>query len=187
MAKKNRVDCHQMLDIISSVLEAQYISVDQNFMVETNTGGKCGSMQCQIDTKNEETLLCKFDQSGNNHKLFPYFKEVHGMVSMCDYILFVEDNNELVAFSIDLKDTIISPKQQTLIAKTFAEFIVNRIKVILGEASFPKPVRFRQIGIKTSCDKMTTKGYEKLVYDDDDYLVLPDYHHFYTRLLMDLK
>ena len=175
-----------MLDIIRSVVKDKYVPANQHHMVETNTGGRLGSMQCQIDTHHEETLLCKFDQGGENCQLFPYFQEVDGMVSMCDYILFVEDRDELFAFSVDLKDTVNSPKQQTLIAKSFAEFIVNRVKTVFGKEAFHKPVSYRQIGAKSTCDKMTTKGYENQAYDDDGYLVLPDYHHFYTRLLMDL-
>jgi hypothetical protein len=187
MAKKTNVNRRQMLDIISNVIQRKHISIDQQYMVEATTKGRKGSMKCQIDTNKEETLLCKFDQGGKNHILFPYYNpNVSGMISMCDYILFVEDDREVFAFSIDLKDTNNSPKQQTYIAQTFVEFIINRIKAVIGENNFPKPVRYRQIGIKTTCDKMTTKGYEGLSYDEDNYLVIPDCHHFYTRLYMDL-
>ena len=58
---------------------------------------------------------------------------------------------------------------------------------IVGEDVFSKPVRYRQIGVKTTCHKMPTMGYAKLAYDKDDYLVLPDYRHFYTRLMMDTE
>ena len=186
MAKKNRPNPRQMLDIIRSVVEDKYIPSDQSNMVEYKTGGRIGSMRCQIDTHHEEILLCKFDQGSKNYLLFPYFQQKPGMVSMCDYLLFAEDDEELVVFSVDLKDTIDSPKQQTLLAKTFAEFILNRIKAVFWEEGFPKQVRYRQIGIKTTCRKMTTKGYDKLKYDKDDYLVLLDYHRLYTRQLMEL-
>ena len=187
MAKKTKVNRRQMLDIISNVIQSKYISSDQQYMVESNTKGRKGSMKCQINTNKEETLLCQFDLGGKNHNLFPYYNQkVSGMVSMCDYILFVENDREVFAFSIDLKDTNNSPKQQTLVAQTFAEFIVNRIKAVIGDNNFPKPVKYRQIGIKTTCDKMTTKGYANQAYDAEGYLVLPDYRHFYTRLLMDL-
>ena len=175
-----------MLDIIRSVVKSKYIPADQTCMVENNSGGKKGNMKCQIDTYKEEVLLCRFDQGSNNYLLFPYFQQSEGMVSMCDYIMFVEDNKKLFAFSIDLKDSTNGPKQQTIYAQTFAEFIVNRIRAVFGEADFPKPVEYRQVGIKTTCDKMTTMGYARLAYDSDGYLVLPDYHHFYTRQLMDI-
>lgn len=174
-----------MLDIIRSVVKNKHIPTDQTCMVENKTGGKKGSMKCQIDTDKEEVLLCRFDQGGNNYQLFPYFQQVDGVVSMCDYILFVEDDKNLFTFSIDLKDSANGPKQQTIYAHTFAEFIINRIRAVFGATKFPKPVEYRQIGIKTTCDKMTTMGYTRLTYDNDGYLVLPDYHHFFTRLLMD--
>lgn len=143
-------------------------------------------MSCHICAKQEEVLLCKFDQGAENYQFFPYFKQEPGMVSMCDYVLFAEDDDELVVFSVDLKDTADSPKRQTLLSKTFAEFIVNRIKSAFGDEAFPKQVRYRQVGVKTTCRKTVTKGYEKLKYDEDDYLVLLDYHYFYTRQLMEL-
>lgn len=185
MAKKSKANTRQMLDVISGVVINKHIPSDQTRMVEHNTGGRKGSVQCQIDKGKEEILLCRFDQRSKNYQLFPYFQQVEGMVSMCDYILFVEDDKNLFAFSIDLKDTADSPKPQTIYARTFAEFIVNRIRAVWGMKNFPKPVEYRQVGIKTTCDKMTTMGYARLAYDADGYLVLPDYHHFYTRLLMD--
>lgn len=187
MVKKADINNHQMLDIIRSVVKDRNIPDDQQHMVEKKTNGRLGSMSCQINTLNEEVLLCTFDEGAHNYKQFPYFQQVHGMVSMCDYILFVEDEKELVAFSIDLKDSTDGPKPQTLRSKTFAEFIVNRIKVVVGEKFFSKSVRYRQIGVKTTCHKMTTMGYAELAYDKDDYLVLPDYRHFYTRLMMDTE
>ena len=175
-----------MLDVVQNVIREQYIPADQNHMIEIDTKGRKGKMMCQIDRYKEETLLCNFDQRGNNKLLFPYFQEEHGFVSMCDYILFVEDRQSLFIFLIDLKDTSDSPKQQTGIAQTFAEFIVRRITEIKGKEAFPKQIEYRRIGCKTTNARLTTKGYSKLAYDEDGYLVIPDYHHFYTRWLMDL-
>lgn len=186
MASKNNVKPRLMLDVIASVIKSKFIPADQTKMVELNTKGRKGSMECKIYTKNEELLLCSFDERGNNYRHFPYFIQEEGMVSMCDYILFVEDTNNLFVFSIDLKDSNNGPREQTLRAKTFAKFIINRIQVIKGKDRFPKDVHFRQIGIKTTQQKMTTKGYEQS-YDSEGYLLLPDYHTFYTRWLMNLE
>lgn len=175
-----------MLNVIQNVIRSKYIPADQNHMVETNTHGRKGTMTCQIDCNKEETLLCSFDQRGHNNLLFPYFNEKHGFVSMCDYILFAEDHKNLFIFLIDMKDTSDSPKQQTGIAQTFAEFIISRITEIKGKDAFPKHVEYRRVGCKTAKTRLTTKGYSKLTYDVDGYIVLPDYHHFYTRWLMDL-
>lgn len=186
MAKKNNINPRQMLDVIASVIKDKYIPADQTKMIELNTKGRKGSMACRICTKDEEVLLCTFDERGNNYRHFPYFFQEEGMVCMCDYILFVEDANNLFVFSIDLKDSTSGPRQQTLRTKAFAEFIINRIRVVKGKDSFPKDVQYRQIGIKTTQQKMTTKGYEEL-YDSEGYRLLPDYHNFYTRWLMDLQ
>ena len=186
MATTKNQNKRLMLDVIQSVIRDKHIPTDQNNMVEVKTNGRLGSMTCHIDCKDEEVLLCSFDERCNNSLQFPYFKEVHGMVSMCDYIVFVEDDNSLFVFLVDLKDSANSAKEQTCIAKTFAEFIVNRITEIFGAQSFYKPVQYRKIGVKSTNCKTTTKAYEKEAYDSDDYLVLLDYHHFYTRRLMDL-
>lgn len=186
MAKKNKKNLRLMLDVISSVIKSKFIPAEQIKMVESSTHGKKGAMECVICNKEEETLLCSFDQKGNNKSLFPYFNETDGMVSMCDYILFAEDSGGLYVFSIDLKDTTISPKKQTIIGNSFAKFIINRICAIKEKSVFPKPVRFAQIGIKTTCEKQTTKSFEEMAYDSDYYMVLPDYHKFYTRKLIDL-
>lgn len=186
MARANNVNQRQMLDVIARVIKGKHVAPDQTKMEERKTGGRKGSMECKIDTKDEETLLCTFDERGNNYRHFPYFLQEEGMVCMCDYILFVEDAEKLFVFSIDLKDSTSAPKQQTLRTKPFAEFIINRIRAVKGVESFPKEVQFRQIGIKTTQQKMTTKGYEQ-GYDGDGYLLLPDYHHFYTRWLMELE
>lgn len=175
-----------MLDVIHSVIKDEFIPSDQTNMIEDKTNGRLGSMKCQIDCGNEEVLLCSFDRRNNNNTLFPYFNEVEGFVSMCDYILFVEDETNLFVFLVDLKDSTVSAKYQTCIAKAFAEFIVNRIIAIKGRQQFNKVVQYRMIGVKTTNSKMTTKGYENLAYDLDGYLVLPDFHHFYARRLMDI-
>lgn len=186
MGMRTDADSRIMLDIIQQVIRGKYIPTDQDSMVETNTSGRVGSMSCQIIRKNVETLLCSFDQRGRNSELFPYFEEHHGFVSMCDYILFAEDKQNLFVFLIDLKDSTNGPKAQTGIAQTFAEFIVRRITEIRGTAAFPKPVVYRRIGVKTTNAKMTTKGYASLEYDEERYLVLPDFHRFYAQWLMEV-
>lgn len=186
MARTNNVNPRLMLDVIASVIKDKYIPADQTKMVEFNTRGKNGSMVCRICVKDEEVLLCAFDERGNNYRHFPYFLQEEGMVCMCDYILFVEDANSLFVFSIDLKDSTSGPRQQTLRSKAFAEFIINRIRVVKGKDRFPKDIQYRQIGIKTTQQKMTTKGFEES-YDPEGYLLLPDYHRFYTRWLMNLQ
>lgn len=175
-----------MLDIIKQVIRNSYIPSNQLEMVEIDTNGKRGKMLCRICFKDDEFLLCGFDRKGDNHLLFPYFNEKKGFVSMCDYILFVEDDENLFIFLIELKDSNHGPKKQTRISQTFAEFLIRRIRVIYGEDQFPKHVEYRSVGIKSGCLKMKTKGYEALAYDKNGYVVLPDYHSFFIRRMKEL-
>ncbi len=177
-----------MLDAIQQAIVKNYIPADQFTMIATNTHGKTGEISCRICTsKNEQILLCNFDQEGENYRLFPYFQEKQGLVSMCDYILFVEYDDIMFIFLIELKDSAHHSKKQTIISQTFAEFLINRIQAISDEACFSKPVEFRKIGIKSGCSKMTTKGYATLTYDRDGYTVLPDYHKFYIKKMKNLE
>ncbi len=188
MAREQKSERRDMLNILEEVIEREFIPANQDVMEESGTSGRIGQMECHLsyDNRTEQTLLCKFDKAENNKVLFPYFREVHGFLGMCDYILFVEDVDNLFVFMIDLKDSANSAKHQATYAQTFAEFIINRIKTIKGEEAFPKPVSYRKIGVKTTCAKCTSKQYARLCYDEDNYLVLPNYHEFRTRLLMDL-
>lgn len=182
----SKIANRKMLDVIGRVIRPSYISGIQDVMVEKKTYGRKGRMECKICTHHEEVLLCSFDRKDENYKTFPYFLEVDGMVSMCDYCLFVEDSTGLYVFSVELKDSTNGPKKQTLRGKVFAEFIINRIRAIKGEKAFPKEVHYGQVGIKTTCEKMTTKGYDEMGFDDDGYILWPDYHSLYTRRLIDL-
>lgn len=175
-----------MLDDIQRYIRVEYIPEDQFTMIAKDTNGRRGNMLCKIYPKDEEILLCSFDQEGDNCVLFPYFKEERGLVSMCDYILFVEDDEKMFVFLIELKDTAHRSKRQTCISQTFAEFLIKRIMVIKDETCFSKPVEYRKIGIKSTCSKMTTKGYETMIYDKDGYTVLPDYHRFYIKRMKEL-
>ena len=171
-----------LLDAIQQAIKDEFIPENQYDMVANNTNGKLGKMSCHICTsKSEEILLMSFDKEGDNSKLFPYFKEEQGLVSMCDYILFVEDNSNMFVFVIEMKDSAHRSKRQAMISQPFAEFLINRIKAISGINSPSKHVEYRKIGIKSGCSKMTTKGYASLAYDKDSYLVLPDYRTFYTK------
>lgn len=176
-----------MLDDIRNAIKEQYIPDNQSYLIEKDTHGRKGQMECRIcSTKDEEILLCRFDQGGDNCKLFPYFNEEHGLVSMCDYILFVEDDKSLFVFLIELKDSAHSPQKQTTIAQTFAEFLVKRIETINDKYSIIKPVSYRKVGIKSRRSKITTKGHANLTYNKNNYVVLPDCHKFYIKQMKEL-
>lgn len=184
---KTSSNCRVMLDAIKQAIKSSFIPCEQQKMFADDTTGKQGNMECRIcESNNEETLLCSFDKGGDNYLLFPYFKEEHGLVSMCDYILFAEDDKSLFVFLIELKDSIHRAKRQTQIAQSFAEFLVKRIKETIGDTHFAKYVEYRKVGVKTTRSKMTTKGYYKLAYDPDGYAVLPDYHKFYVKRMKEL-
>lgn len=187
MSTTNNRSDRVLLDAIRQAIRGDFIPENQYDMIAEDTNGKAGTMSCHIcDSYEDEILLCSFDKEGGNSKLFPYFQEEQGLLSMCDYILFVEDDNKMFVFLVELKDSSHHSKKQTLIAQSFAEFLVSRIKAIRDEALFSKDIEYRKIDVKSRCSKMTTKGYASLSYDPDGYTVLPDYHKFYIKQLKEL-
>lgn len=183
----NNYNNRVMLDAIHQAIKDKFIPENQLDMVANNTNGRHGMMSCHIcASKGEEILLMAFDQEGDNCKLFPYFQEKPGLVSMCDYILFVEDNDKVFVFVIEMKDSSHRSKKQAMMSQPFAEFLVNRIKATSDKHRFSKPVEYRKIGIKSGCSKMTTKGYDTSSYDEDGFTVLLDHHKFYIRRLKEL-
>ena len=176
-----------ILDAIHQSIRADFIPEDQLSMLAKHTNGVLGSMSCRICTsKGEEILLCSFDKEGDNYMLFPYFQEEEGLVSMCDYILFVEDEKTLFVFLVELKDSSHRSKKQVLLSQPFAEFLVNRVKAANSNVLFCKDIEYRKIGVKSKCYKMTTRGHASLAYDKDGFAILPDYHNFYIKWLKEL-
>ena len=110
-----------VLDAIHQAIKDEFIPENQLDMVANNTNGKLGKMSCRIcASRGEEILLMAFDQEGDNCKLFPYLQEKPGLMSMCDYILFVEDDKSLFVFVIEMKDSSHRSRKQTMISQPFA-------------------------------------------------------------------
>lgn len=174
-----------MLDIISNSLRDWGYSANQNRMEENSTDDKGNPVHtvCEIfDDKNTAHLLYTFDLKADNKKNFPYFEEKRDMVSMNDYLLFVEDAVKLYVFTIEMK-TASSPMRQTRIGETFSRFVIERIHA--ANARFNKPVEFRKVGVKESFTSRPGTRFPIYLYDSDRYALLPLKSKFLTRLMMD--
>lgn len=165
-----------MLDHIKESIKNCYFPADQKYMTERIVVGSTPkTMSCEIfPYKDQEYLLCQFDKQGNNCDIFPFFRpEVDGLVSMCDYTLFVEENQRLIVLLLELKHNA-SPRRQVEINESFGRFICERLKVIFED--FDKPLVYRKIGIKERYNPLHgTQGYV-FSFDDNGYTVLPNPH-----------
>ncbi len=93
-----------------------------------------------LDEKNEKrfpktylktvgkTILYKFD---DDPKLLNFFKDIKNVKSMADYVLFVEKNDRVFAFIIELSCSRYKDYQQES-TRIFVDFIINTCQRVLN-------------------------------------------------------
>lgn len=172
-----------MIESLAAAIDPSFIPTDQSWLRESIVVGRTPlTMECEIHPdKGQSHLLCQFDRGGENNKLFPYFNfDVDGLVSMCDYVLFVEEPSRLLVLLLELKHNA-SPVRQLNISKPFGEFICERLKAL--SIDFNKPCIYRKIGIRQSYNpKHATKDYH-FEFDKDDYALLPNPYELLLRMI----
>lgn len=172
-----------MIDHLMEAINLSFIPKDQNWLRESVVIGRTPkSMDCEIQPdKSQSFLLCQFDRSGLNNKLFPFFNpKIDGLVSMCDYILFVEEPHRLLVLLLELKLSD-SPLRQLNISQPFGCFLCERIRVLFDD--FSKPFVFRKIGIQQRYNpKHTTQDY-RFEFDDNGFALLPNPNELLLRMV----
>ena len=172
-----------IIECLKTAINPSFVPSDQNWLRESIVVGKTPlTMACEIHPyKDQQHLLCQFDRSGANNTLFPYFNpKVDGLVSMCDYILFVEEPRRILVLLLELKHSA-SPIQQLNVSLPFGKFICDRLKVLFGD--FGKPFVFRKIGIKQMYNpKHVTQEY-RFEFNGDDFALLPNPHEMLLKMI----
>lgn len=166
----------RMLNHIKESIKNNYVPLDQKYMTESFViGSVIKTMSCEIfPDKNQEHLLCQFDKQGLNSNNFPYYNPVvDGLVSMCDYILFVEENDRMLVLMLELKHNE-SPRRQVEINESFGRFICERLKVIFND--FDKPIVYRKIGVKEKYNPLHSTQEYVFFFDKQGYAQLPNPH-----------
>ena len=164
----------RMLNHILESIKDCCFSANQKFMTESFMIGKTlRTMSCEIfPKKDQEYLLCQFDRRGHNCDNFPYFREeVDGFVSMCDYTLFVEEDNRLIVLLLELKHDS-SPRRQVEINESFGRFICERLKVLFDD--FDKTLVYKKIGIRERYNPLHGTQDYVFSFDEKGYTVLPN-------------
>lgn len=176
----------ELLDILRESISSEYVSQDQCKMIEDIMEGKrTRTMCCQILSKpRQEYLLCKFDCKGGNNRLFPFFNpKVAGLVSMCDYFLFLEESTRLIILLLELKSSSC-PKSQLEISESFGQFLQARLQSIFP-AFKSKQILIKKIGIKESYNYK--HGPQGFVYsfDEKGYALLPNPKKLFLAMVSD--
>lgn len=176
----------QILDCLKASINSKFIPNNQKWMSESfRINGVPKEMKCEIcsEKRGQEWLLVSFDLKGNNKELFPYFNENPGLVSMCDYFVFIEQSQRLTVVAVELKHHLDSPETQIYVNIPFARFIIERIKEISPKIFKDVVIQYRGIGVKQSYkSKPFTKGYS-LSYNEKDYALLPNPKKMYLTLV----
>lgn len=163
-----------MIERLKEAIKPSCIPNDQGYMIESIVVGKTPlTMHTEIVcNKNQEYLLCQFDKQGFNNQLFPYFNPgIDGLVCMCDYILFVEENARFLVLLLELKHRS-SPKRQLDVSEPFGLFIYNRLRVLFDD--FDKKPIIRKIGVKESYNPMHSTQDYRFDFDDEGFALLPN-------------
>ena len=123
--------------------------------------GRRFTMKCEINHKNNEYELYKFDK--NNIELFPYFSDVPNLKKMNDYVLVFEKKRIVNILLIELKKSHGLPYKKQLIAgESFVRFLIhsyNRIK-LENDKIKETSINFKKIRVidEKSNKKRPTKG-----------------------------
>lgn len=173
----------EMIDCLIASIDSSFVPPEQKWLHESIVVGSTTlSMDCEIHPdKGQECLLCRFDRCGFNNTLFPYFNpKVDGLVSMCDYVLFVEESKRMLILLLELKHND-SPQRQLNISLPFSHFICDRLQVLFKD--FSKPCVYRKIGVKQRYNpKHTTQEY-RFEFNEDDYALLPNPYNLLLRMV----
>lgn len=173
----------RMLDCLHEAIVESYIPENQKYMQESIVVGKTPKeMSCEVlPCRGQEYLLCQFDKQGLNNLNFPYFNPaVDGLVCMCDYILFVEEDDRLLVLLIELKHKD-SPLRQVTINHSFAHFICTRLRSL--NESFDKPCVFRKIGVKERYKPLHTSLSHVFEFNESGYALLPNPSKMMLRMI----
>lgn len=148
------------LDIINKVLNNSY---------KDNSGVmKEHSIEVVMDIPIQSRHCIEYSLYKFSEKRYKadHFAKVTGLAKMCDYFLFVEDNNILYIFIIELKNTSKSSALKQLNAgECFVNYIVNSANRI-GENINILDCRVRKIKAKKQVKKKTKC---KVDFDNEYY------------------
>ena len=161
-------------DILIGLCNNQYILKEKGI----NHLGKKFTMEISIQKTNIQFSLFKFCPT-KDMNIYPYFKDIDNLKSICDYFIFCNFNNYLIILAVELKKG--NKKSEAFIQLEASNFL---IKFILSSAKrikleFTEQVLIAEIYIseKLILEHTTTlsKKYKYTKYDDENYKKMISY------------
>lgn len=115
------------LQYIKNLINPDFFPGDQGVLVDScSAAGEKAELLFQITRKEQkEYLLVRFDK--DDVDIYPYFNDIAGYKKVSDYVLIVQNQENLLFFIIELKrgDAKVGPQLRA--TKLFVEFIINSI------------------------------------------------------------
>lgn len=134
------------LDLVITLLENKYID-DSTILIEKGkSNGIAFEMKRKIYCRRDIHYLL-FRYNTDKIELFPYFSKVSGLKKMCDYLLFVEEGQNLYICLIELKFGTESATNQLNASECFATFLLNtaqRIGITLTPNIYMRKIRISE-------------------------------------------
>lgn len=150
----NRPEC------IESILHPDYVPEDQTYLCEEKSDGKI-VLPIRFKSNRGSYKVFRFGEPKKSKPIFPFFRQdVPGLLQLCDYIIFVEEQNEFFVFVLELKKPkgkANDAKKQLRAGRLLAKFIVGsalRIGVVGEDAMHPvRMVHFSEKSVEVSKKK----------------------------------
>lgn len=121
---------------------------------------------CQVLTFKLDKQLTKEFKGG----VFPFFSKNKYVCTVCDYIIFSENNGEYFAIVIELKKGKQSTTEQLNAGINFVKFVVSTVNRVKKRNY---SVKLRKVSIKDTFRKRKTK-IKDISYDSNS-------HHLFTQ------
>jgi hypothetical protein len=152
------------LDFIEQLLDNRYIDTSQLLQEKRVSNGEKFHMERRIVSHQGITFLL-FRYDTNKVKLFPYFSDISGLKQMCDYILFVEKEQNLYICLIELKLGTESANKQLQASESFASFMMDSAKRV--GLPITNNMRVRKIRISEERSKKRPTKPQQLMLEEN--------------------
>ncbi|MBQ0019134.1 MAG: hypothetical protein KBT39_01255 [Bacteroidales bacterium] len=178
------------LERIELILNPQYKADEQTVLKEVNLDTDNVPFEMKRIIKcdaRSRYVLYKFDcEPKDDLYPFPYFnlKDANGIglgvAKVCDYVMFVERDEESFILLIELKKGMESPIHQLEQMQFFVKFIQVRAEY----AGINIDAQIRKIGITEQVSKDLTKMGNNVCYDENGFVQLYGGVYFWLRDLV---
>ena len=177
----------KIIEIINKIFDERFIQTSHDSISEPKEKMKRRILKGGII--DEKILICHLDIERNAQvsDLFPYLRGdslnhgFKGMKRVCDYAIFVEEEETLFVLLIELKKGKESSREQLEVSEPLIDFIFSRARIL---KHLNTNYTVRKIGITDVVEKKETINRGEVIYDENNYTKLYNSNILYLRKLL---